>query len=90
MSEILDCVEGGAGTCRNEAAIYELLERAEKAEAALQAANEDAEGLAKNHIYRNYEWGEACIHCGYVQGRGIDHAPDCPITLHRARVGKSK
>ncbi len=35
MSEILDCAEGGAGTCRNEAMIDELLERAARLESAL-------------------------------------------------------
>ena len=59
--------------------------------AELAAANEDAERLAAKHTERDRAWGETCIYCHEQDGfMGIDtikHAADCPITLHRARVG---
>jgi cytochrome c553 len=59
--------------------------------AELAAANEDAERLAAKHTERDRPWGETCIYCHEQDGfMGIDtikHAADCPITLHRVRVG---
>lgn len=73
--------------------------RAEAAEAqvaalqtALAAAEEDAEKLADECAFYEEGIGLRCIHCGGTarDGYALSHAADCPITLHRARVGGGK
>ena len=57
---------------------------------ALAEANEDAERLAEESAFYEEGTGWRCIHCGENtkrNGYAIKHASDCPITLHRARVG---
>lgn len=39
----------------------------------------DAERLATKHL----DLYNSCVHCGHHKYSGMDHAIDCPITLHR-------
>ena len=60
--------------------------------AALREANEDAARLAHSNTWVQVDddgISAACIHCGKhaKYERDVIHRPDCPITLHRARVG---
>lgn len=69
-------------------------ERAEvkRLQTALAAANEDAERLAaKSFYYDSYGDACECVYCTSFADEGdlIEHTADCPINLHRARVGAS-
>lgn len=44
----------------------------------------DAERLATKHL----DLYNSCVHCGHHKYSGMDHAIDCPITLHRQLVAK--
>ena len=44
----------------------------------------DAERLATKHL----DLYNSCVHCGHHKYSGMDHAIDCPITLHRELVAK--
>ena len=58
--------------------------------AALAAANEDAARLAaKSFYYDSYGNACECVYCTSFADEGdlIEHTADCPINLHRARVG---
>lgn len=69
-----------------------LEEELEKANAALRDANEDAERLVRNgYEFDSRDRSFNCVYCGRFSDAVADvkHSPDCPITLHRARVGAS-
>jgi len=65
-------------------------ERMTELEAELKEAEQDAKRLAKKSTLVTGEYERTCIHCGAIQHdfeSECNHKPDCPITLHRARVG---
>jgi len=76
---ILECLEHGAGTCRNENLIEELRAELARLTALVERLKEDAERLADGMIISPENEGDFCSYCG-----GMEHVDDCPITLHRA------
>jgi rubrerythrin len=58
-------------------------------EAELKEANEDAERLSVSTEYDDRLLCRFCEGWGYTwEGEeNVDHKPDCPVALHRARVG---
>ena len=75
-------------------AIDEVVKERETLAAQLAEANADAERLANQWVVFGQK---CCSYCGAPVRWNIDdsnpiakHAPDCPIELHRARVGKGE
>jgi len=79
---------------------YKLLEDNHKLEAELARRDEiitrlkeDAERLAGKLISMYADEMYECSYCGHGVSKSpdeIDHAPDCPITLHRALMKELK
>lgn len=65
----------------------ELVEKVESRDEIIARLKEDAERLASNYVIEVFphEWvcRGGCHHWARF-GEQIDHAPDCPIALHRA------
>ena len=77
MSELKECLEHGAGTCRNADMIDELRAELVRRDEIIARLKEDAERLAKLNCHCHDTRGMTFLDDNY-------HAPDCPITLHRA------
>jgi len=81
---ILECLEHGAGTCRNENLIEELRAEIARRDEVIRKLKEDGERLFSGlKDFDGTRGWKICKFC-HAEMEFVDHASDCPITLHRA------